>query len=45
MEVAGEGNEEQKTTGIEIGDNGPNGVLEERYMVPTKNGQIDEITV
>tara|TARA_B100000767_G_C19416928_1_gene390342 strand:+ start:83 stop:217 length:135 start_codon:yes stop_codon:yes gene_type:complete len=44
MEVAAEGNEEQKT-GIEIGDNVANSQLEERYIVPTKNGQIDEIVV
>jgi hypothetical protein len=43
MEIAAEGNEEQKKN-PEI-DNGANGNIEERYMVPTKNGEIDAIVV
>jgi len=43
MEIAAEGNEEQKKD-MEI-DGGANANTEERYMVPTKNGQIDEIVV
>ena len=42
MEIAAEGNEEKKK---DMEDDTANAQFEERYIVPTKNGEIDEIVV